>query len=398
MAISAVDTALWDLKARLLELPAAHAARSGPRRGPGLRQRRVHHRRRRTGCASSSTGGLEQGIPRVKIKIGESWGTNQRRDLDRVALARQTIGADVELFVDANGGYDAGQAVRVARAPRRPRASPGSRNPSAPTTTGACGGSARRATPTSPRGSTATASPTSPTCSPPTPWTACRSTSPGAAATPSGCGSQRSPPPTGWRSRRTAPRPSTRPSALATPNLRHLEWFEDHVRIESRFLEGFPSPPAEPSRRRRGAGHGLTVRERRPRNPPGRLTAITRRSPCPTSTPHARRTRPSRQRVVAEGTAADEPRRPRRPSPVPAAVRPPRRWRAGSADRPSGRRSLPVRAPVARRRRVLRPDRRPWVLRRPAGRRAVRLGWQLRGRHPDLAQPLGGRARCRRVT
>ncbi len=39
---------------------------------------------------------------------------NVRRDLERVPLARQTVGPDVEVFVDANGGYDAQQAVRVA--------------------------------------------------------------------------------------------------------------------------------------------------------------------------------------------------------------------------------------------------------------------------------------------
>lgn len=36
-------------------------------------------------------------IPRVKIKIGESWGTNERRDLQRVELAREAIG-DAELY------------------------------------------------------------------------------------------------------------------------------------------------------------------------------------------------------------------------------------------------------------------------------------------------------------
>jgi L-alanine-DL-glutamate epimerase-like enolase superfamily enzyme len=54
-------------------------------------------------------------IPRVKIKIGESWGTSERRDLERVALARDVIGPDTELYVDANGGYTAGQAVRVGQ-------------------------------------------------------------------------------------------------------------------------------------------------------------------------------------------------------------------------------------------------------------------------------------------
>ena len=53
-------------------------------------------------------------IPRVKIKIGESWGSSERRDLARVALAREVIGPDTELYVDANGGYSTGQAVRMA--------------------------------------------------------------------------------------------------------------------------------------------------------------------------------------------------------------------------------------------------------------------------------------------
>ena len=42
MAISAVDTALWDLKARLLDLPLVTLLGRGPRRRAGLRQRRVH--------------------------------------------------------------------------------------------------------------------------------------------------------------------------------------------------------------------------------------------------------------------------------------------------------------------------------------------------------------------
>jgi L-alanine-DL-glutamate epimerase-like enolase superfamily enzyme len=56
----------------------------------------------------------EQQIPRVKIKIGESWGADERRDVARVRLAREVIGPDAELYADANGGYTTGQAVRVA--------------------------------------------------------------------------------------------------------------------------------------------------------------------------------------------------------------------------------------------------------------------------------------------
>ena len=63
---------------------------------------------------SCAGGSKSEGIPRVKIKIGESWGTNAERDLHRVALAREVIG-DAELYVDANGGYTAKQAIRLGR-------------------------------------------------------------------------------------------------------------------------------------------------------------------------------------------------------------------------------------------------------------------------------------------
>ena len=50
----------------------------------------------------------------MKIKIGESWGHNEDRDLNRIALARTVIGPDAELYVDANGGYTSAQAAVVA--------------------------------------------------------------------------------------------------------------------------------------------------------------------------------------------------------------------------------------------------------------------------------------------
>jgi L-alanine-DL-glutamate epimerase-like enolase superfamily enzyme len=111
-AISAVDVALWDLKARLLGVPLADLLGRARRRVPvygsgGF----TSYDERQT--RDQLTGWVAAGIPRVKIKIGESWGRDERRDLARIALAREVIGPDTELYVDANGGYRTGQAVRV---------------------------------------------------------------------------------------------------------------------------------------------------------------------------------------------------------------------------------------------------------------------------------------------
>ncbi|MFH9657277.1 enolase C-terminal domain-like protein [Streptomyces sp. NPDC017248] len=115
-AVAAVDIALWDLKARLLGLPLVRllgAARDDVQvygSGGFTTYDAARQERQLRGWTE------EQGIPRVKIKIAESWGTRQGRDLERVARARAAIGDTAELYVDANGGYTGGQAVRVAGA------------------------------------------------------------------------------------------------------------------------------------------------------------------------------------------------------------------------------------------------------------------------------------------
>ena len=114
MALSAADIALWDLKARLLGCPVAgligRARDDVPVYGSGGF---TTYDDARTREQLSGWVGQDR-ISRVKIKIGESWGSNESRDLARVALAREVIGPDTELYVDANGGYSTGQAVRMA--------------------------------------------------------------------------------------------------------------------------------------------------------------------------------------------------------------------------------------------------------------------------------------------
>lgn len=115
MAIAAVETACWDLKSRLLQVPLVSVlgrARDGVRvYGSG------GYTTLTDAELTEQLGGWvhEQGIPRVKIKVGESWGARPDRDLERARLARRVIGDHVELFVDANGGYTVKEAVRMGR-------------------------------------------------------------------------------------------------------------------------------------------------------------------------------------------------------------------------------------------------------------------------------------------
>jgi len=108
-AIAAVDVALWDLKARLLGVSLA--ALLG----------QVHDGVPLYGSGGFTSYGIERlqrqladwtlaGIPRVKMKVGRE----PDRDPARVAAARAAIGPDAELFVDANGAYERKQALALA--------------------------------------------------------------------------------------------------------------------------------------------------------------------------------------------------------------------------------------------------------------------------------------------
>lgn len=112
-ALSAVDLALWDLKARLLALPLHRLLGAVHERVPiyGSGGFTTYNRTRLEDQLQHWV--HDQRIPRVKIKIAESWGTEIERDLRRITQTRELIGDATELFVDANGGYTRKQAIRM---------------------------------------------------------------------------------------------------------------------------------------------------------------------------------------------------------------------------------------------------------------------------------------------
>ncbi|MFD0795386.1 enolase C-terminal domain-like protein [Mucilaginibacter litoreus] len=109
MALSAVDNALWDLKAKILDLPLCSLI--GTVRSEalvygsgGFTSYTDHQLEKQLG------GWAEDGLINVKMKVGRHPG----KDLHRVKTARKAIGKDVELYVDANGAYDTKQSLEQA--------------------------------------------------------------------------------------------------------------------------------------------------------------------------------------------------------------------------------------------------------------------------------------------
>jgi L-alanine-DL-glutamate epimerase-like enolase superfamily enzyme len=109
-AISALDTALWDLKARLLGLPLATLFGRARERAViyGSGGFTVYDDRQL--CAQLGAFVARDGCRAVKMKIG----SEPERDPARMAAAKGAIG-DATLFIDANGAFTPKRALAMAR-------------------------------------------------------------------------------------------------------------------------------------------------------------------------------------------------------------------------------------------------------------------------------------------
>lgn len=105
MALSAVDNALWDLKAKILDLPLCNLF------GKAKDKMLLYGSGGFTSYTEKQTNlqfreWAKEGIIHFKMKVGRE----PDHDEERVRAARTGIGAEAALFVDANGAYSVKQA------------------------------------------------------------------------------------------------------------------------------------------------------------------------------------------------------------------------------------------------------------------------------------------------
>jgi L-alanine-DL-glutamate epimerase-like enolase superfamily enzyme len=112
-AISTIDIALWDLKAKVAGMPLyrllggyadrvpTYIAGGYYEEGKGLAE-----------LAREMTENVELGAKGVKMKVG---GVAIREDVERVKTVREAVGPDVKLMVDANCAYRYYQAIQLAK-------------------------------------------------------------------------------------------------------------------------------------------------------------------------------------------------------------------------------------------------------------------------------------------
>src|SRR4051812_36033838 len=111
MSIAAVDSAIWDLKARLCDLPLASLIGQARHEVPiygsgGFTSYSVND------LTQQLTSWVDSGIRMVKMKVGRE----PDQDSQRVFAVRNSIGNEAGLFVDANGAYTPKQSLEMALA------------------------------------------------------------------------------------------------------------------------------------------------------------------------------------------------------------------------------------------------------------------------------------------
>ncbi|WP_296606635.1 enolase C-terminal domain-like protein [Nocardioides sp.] len=256
MAISAVDIALWDLGARLLEVSLAQWWDLEPRAVPvyGSGGFTTYDDER---LLCQVEGWKLAGVGAVKIKIGESSGAEEQRDLHRTALVLDAVGPGTEVFVDANGGYGRAQAARVGHALEDLGATwfeePVSSDDlegldrlhqelTLDVTAGEYGYDLPYFERLAPVVDCIQLDVTR--CGGYTEWLRiCRHLASRGRDVSAHC----------------APY-LTAPVATVTPNLRHLEWFHDHVRIARELVDGYTEPVGGALQPTDRPGHGLSFR------------------------------------------------------------------------------------------------------------------------------------------
>lgn len=111
-AISAVDTALWDITGKVFGQPVYQLLGGRVRDRVAVYATGLYYTEGEfpTRLPDEARGYVEAGFKGMKTKVG---GLPMDEDVKRVTALREAIGPDIKLMVDANQGYNATSAIRI---------------------------------------------------------------------------------------------------------------------------------------------------------------------------------------------------------------------------------------------------------------------------------------------
>ena len=114
-ALSAIDCALWDIKAKSAGLPLWRLLGGMRQRVPAYASGQLHRGVADADVPAVANRLLAKGFKYVKLHLGLDGDPSPRRELERAALVRSAVGQQINLMADVNERWSVGQAIDIGR-------------------------------------------------------------------------------------------------------------------------------------------------------------------------------------------------------------------------------------------------------------------------------------------
>lgn len=109
MALSGIDMALWDLRAKSVGWPLYRLLGGSTRAIPAYAGGISLGFQPPAELAAEAQGLVEKGYQALKLRVGDSW----RADVERVRAVREALGDSIDILVDANTNYTVADVRQV---------------------------------------------------------------------------------------------------------------------------------------------------------------------------------------------------------------------------------------------------------------------------------------------
>jgi L-alanine-DL-glutamate epimerase-like enolase superfamily enzyme len=115
MALSAIDVALWDIKAKALNLPLWKLLGGGRDRIPTYASGALRRGLKLEEAVTAAGRLREKGHRQTKMQLGLPGITSPTREVEQARLIRQAVGPDMDLMCDINQRWRVEQAIDIGR-------------------------------------------------------------------------------------------------------------------------------------------------------------------------------------------------------------------------------------------------------------------------------------------
>jgi L-alanine-DL-glutamate epimerase-like enolase superfamily enzyme len=115
LALAAVDIALWDLKGKALNVPVAKLVGGFRDRVPTYASGALMRTFPLDHVAKAASTLVGKGFRQMKTQLALPGDTTPAREVERIRVIREAIGADIDLMCDINQRWDVRQAISIGR-------------------------------------------------------------------------------------------------------------------------------------------------------------------------------------------------------------------------------------------------------------------------------------------